>query len=201
MANTNIITIITFSIWLMVVFSFLIFDFAVYIKIIFISIKTRSKEPLFRIISNPYPISFSWDFLYNFFLLTVIAFGFVAVGIMMYSVLSMAARTMMYSTLYEILRYLPFLLFIPFILGIFTKIEWIDKITAPRVNLFGKSIALAVPWKLQGYVIRWHVKNEITIFYNILKIMSVWLLIVGMVFFILLEMIFGNLTIKSFLPI
>jgi hypothetical protein len=49
---------------------------------------------------------------------------------------------------------------------------------------------LAIPGKLQGYVIEWRVKNGITIFYSILKIISVCLFILGMIFFILLRIIY-----------
>ena|SRR3989344_1380983 len=161
----NLFFIRALEIWLTVFLSFILFDFAVHIKILFIALKTQSKEIISSFMSF-------WNFLYNFFLLILLAF------------FSVVMMIMFYSTEPIFLRYFLFLIPASFIIGLFVKIKWIEKLTVPKINFFGISIPISRAGGLHGYIIRWRVKNVIIIYYNILKIVSAWLLIIGLIFFI-----------------
>src|SRR3989344_8684890 len=95
----NLLFIIALEVWLTVFLSFILFDFAVHIKILIIALKTQSKEIISSFMSF-------LEFLYNFFLLTLLAFFSVAIMIMFY------------STEPIFLRYFLFLIPASFIIGL-----------------------------------------------------------------------------------
>lgn len=171
---TNLFLTLVLPLIVIVFSSFWLFGFAVYTKILFIALKTRSKKIIFSIASDKYPISsfwgfLFWDFLYNYSLLAFLVF------------LSVFIVKVFYSTSPFVFVFMP----ISFILGLFVKIEWIDEITIPLVNVLWRQFPPAAPgtWQtLYRHAIKWRVKNGITIYYNILQIVMWPLSIIGLVF-------------------
>jgi hypothetical protein len=161
------IILLSLVVWFSVVFSFVLFDLAVYLKALF---KKRAKfSDFMRSKSQNEPI-------YNLFLLSLVTLMCAAM-VFSFVVMFLNVQVKQLSDWF----FIVILILLPLVsLGFATttNLDFIEKFTPSRAFAAGKG---------KGYVIVWNNQNIGTRFYIALKWMARWSIVVALVFFFLLN--------------